>query len=108
MGQTQRRRKNLSKNKQIGKARRTRNYTKDLDQIVEDLQPEKIITLQNQKPDEDLPGLGQNYCVFCARYFITKKALDSHILTKEHKKRVKRTDEKPYTIADSLKYAGLN
>ena len=108
MGQAQRRRKNLSKNKQYGKIRRTRNKTKDLDQIIEDLQPQNLVKLQNQQPDEDLPGLGQHYCAFCSRYFITSNALESHYLTKEHKKRVKKTKEEPYTIKDSLKYAGLN
>jgi bud site selection protein 20 len=108
MGQAQRRRKNLSKNKQLGKARRTRNKTKDLDQIIEDLEPQNLVKLQHQQPDEDLPGLGQFYCVFCSRYFITQSALDSHYKTKEHKKRLKKTKEEPYTINDSLKYAGLN
>ena len=49
MGTVQRRRANTSKNKQYGRSRRTRHYTKDLDQIVlEDMQPEKTDKLLNQ------------------------------------------------------------
>ena len=39
MGHCQRRKANTAKHKQYGKNRRTRNKTKDLDQIVEDLPP---------------------------------------------------------------------
>ncbi len=108
MGKAQRRRNNTSKNKQYQKIRKTKHKTKDIDEIVEDLKPENLIKLQNQKPDEDLPGLGQFYCIFCARYFIDKSALQAHLVTKEHKKRVKRTKEEPYSIKDSLKYGGIN
>ena len=109
MGKAQRRRGNTSKNKQYQKIRKTKHKTRDIDEILEDLKPDNLIKLQtNKKLDEDLPGLGQHYCVFCARYFIDKNALTAHILTKEHKKRVKRTKEEPYTIKDSLKYGGLN
>ena len=106
MGQTQRRRKNLSKNKQYQKIRKTKHKTKDIDEILEDLKPENIIKLQNQKIDEDLPGLGQFYCVFCSRYFIDKHTMEAHFKSKEHKKRIKRTKEEPYTIEDSKKYGG--
>jgi len=106
MGKAQRRRGNTSKNKQYQKIRRTRNKTKDLDQIIEDLKPENLIKLQNQPIDEDLPGLGQNYDVFCARYFTDKNSLEAHYKTKEHKKRLKRTKEEPYTIEDSKRYGG--
>lgn len=106
MGQTQRRKKNLAKKKQYQKIRRTRNKTKDLDQIIEDLKPENLIKLQDQPLDEDLPGLGQYYCVFCSRYFINKASLDTHYKSKEHKKRVKTTKEDPYTIEDSLRFGG--
>ena len=107
MGQTMRRRKNLSKNKQYQRTRKTKNKTKDLDQIFDDLKPENIIKLQTQQPiDEDLPGLGQFYCVFCSRYFIGQSSLDTHYKTKEHKKRLKRTKEEPYTIEDSKRFAG--
>jgi hypothetical protein len=39
------------------------------------------------KLDEDKPGLGQYYCISCARYFISTNALQDHFQTKRHKKR---------------------
>ncbi|MCQ2817654.1 MAG: hypothetical protein MJ252_10350 [archaeon] len=106
MGHAQRRKGNTAKHKQYGKIRRTRNKTKDLDQIVDDLKPDNLIKFQNLEVDEDLPGLGQFYCVFCSKYFLNQKVLDDHNKTKEHKKRVKVTKEKPYTIEDSKLFAG--
>ena len=98
MGKYQRKKGSTAKHKQYGKNRRTRNETKDLDQIVEDLQPEKFLRIQNPEIDENLPGLGQFYCVFCARYFVNQKTLDKHYKAKEHKKRVKVVQkEKAYT-----------
>ena len=106
MGHAQRRKGNTAKHKQIGKSRKTKRYQRDIDQIVNDIQPQNIIKFNNLEIDEDLPGLGQFYCVFCAKYFINKNVLENHYKTKEHKKRVKRTKEEPYTIEDSKKFAG--
>lgn len=54
-----RRKSNTSKNKQYGKARRTRHYKRDIDQIVfTDMIPEISEKLLNQPMQEDLPGLG--------------------------------------------------
>lgn len=65
----------MGKNKHIYRERRTRNYKRDLDQIVfEDMLPENTDKLLHQPISEDLPGLGQHYCITCARYFITAKA----------------------------------
>jgi len=94
------------KNKQYKRIRKTKHKTKDIDEILEDLKPENIIKLKNQELDENLPGLGQHYCVFCSRYFIDKASQEFHLKTKEHKKRLKRTKEDVYTIADSRKYGG--
>ena len=43
MGHAQRRRGNTAKHKQIGKSRKTKRYQRDIDQIVNDLQPQNII-----------------------------------------------------------------
>ena len=106
MGHAQRRKGNTAKHKQIGKSRKTKRYQRDIDQIVNDLQPQNIIKFDKLEIDEDLPGLGQFYCIFCAKYFISKAVLENHYKTKEHKKRVKRTKEDVYTIEDSKKFAG--
>lgn len=61
-----------AKNKALYKAKRTRNYKRDMDQIVyEDLLPEATKQLINQPVQEEVTGLAQHYCVTCARYFIT-------------------------------------
>lgn len=100
---------NFAKAKAIKKARRTRRYKRDLDQIVfEDLIPENTAKLLNQDFTEDLPGLGQHYCVPCARYMISEKAMQEHLRTKEHKKRFRVVkNEKPYTQEEADRAAGL-
>ena len=55
-----------------------------------------------------MPGLGQHYCVPCARYFVSDKAIDAHYKTKEHKKRFKICNtEEPYSIEEAERAAGL-
>lgn len=50
----------------ISRKFRTRAYTKDLDQIHEDLKEGNIEKMKNQPIDADKTGLGQHYCVPCA------------------------------------------
>ena len=72
------------------------------------MQPEETEKLKNQEIDEFLPGLGQHYCVTCARYFIADKVMDEHLKTKQHKKRFKEcTTTKPYTIEEAERAGGL-
>ena len=110
MAGPQRRKANLAKNKQNNKACKTKRYIRDIDQIVEDLQPQNLLKIyqKHQKPQEELPGLGQYYCVFCARYFVEGNSLESHNKTKDHRKRVKESLIAPYTIKDSRAYGGLS
>ncbi|KAI5665260.1 hypothetical protein M9H77_24583 [Catharanthus roseus] len=37
--------------------------------------------------DEDLPGMGQYYCLHCDRYFANVAVRDEHFKTKKHRKR---------------------
>ena len=53
-------------NKSIKKRYRTKRRTKDLDQIMEDMEPAKAQKLAEQPRDQDLPGEGQHYCLHCA------------------------------------------
>jgi bud site selection protein 20 len=105
----QRRKGDPAKNKHLYRAKRTRNYTRDADQIVfEDLIPEITDKLLNQPMQEDMPGLAQHYCVTCARYFIDEHAQAVHNKTKEHKKRFKIIkNEEPYTIEEAERAGGL-
>lgn len=86
---------------------RTKRRKRDIDQIIlQDLVPERKEQLENQVLDLDLPGGGQFYCVHCARHFIDKHSLDEHFRGKLHKRRVKDTEQIPYTIEESVKAAG--
>lgn len=74
---------------------------KDLDQIHEDLKPEKAAKLLQQEIDYDLPGNGQFYCIECERHFVDEKTRQLHRKTKLHKNRVKTLKEVPYTQAEA-------
>ena len=105
MGQVQRRKQNVAKNKMYQKKRRTRNFSKDIDQIYEDVNDAKRTKmLTNQTPSEDLPGMGQYYCLTCAKYFTNEPSLQDHLKTKVHKRNIKKLQEKPYTQKDSDEY----
>jgi len=105
MGRVQRRKGNVAKNKHLHKKKRTRNFSRDVDQIYEDVNvPGKKEQLLNQPINEDLPGLAQYYCLSCARYFVNEKALQNHLTTKVHKKNLKKLQEKPYSIKESEEY----
>ena len=93
----------------VKRAARTRaRPARDLDQIqLIDLEPEKRASLEAQPLDHELPGLGQHYCVECARYMETDAALQTHWKSKVHKRRCKQLREPAYTIEESELAAGL-
>ena len=70
-------RKKGHKHKQIKKANlKTKRYRRDVDQVaLEDMEPENAEKLLNQDLDEYKPGLGQHYCLHCAKYFISEQAI---------------------------------
>ncbi|KAK4799364.1 hypothetical protein SAY86_024729 [Trapa natans] len=58
--------------------------------------------------DEDLPGMGQYYCLHCDRYFSNVAVRDEHFKTKRHKKRVKQMmGPTPHTQVDADLAAGM-
>ncbi|KAK7284965.1 hypothetical protein RJT34_19719 [Clitoria ternatea] len=58
--------------------------------------------------DEDLPGMGQYYCLHCDRYFSNVGVRDEHFKTKKHKKRVKQMmGPAPHTQLDAELAAGM-
>ncbi|XP_061964370.1 uncharacterized protein LOC133688775 [Populus nigra] len=58
--------------------------------------------------DEDLPGMGQYYCLHCDRYFANVTVRDEHFKTKRHKKRVKQMmGPAPHTQLDAEWAAGM-
>lgn len=73
---------------------------RDYDQIRQDLTSRKHLQdFKDTKDAEDLPGLGQHYCVECAKWFETEHNLVAHRKGKNHKRRY---DKHPCILADSL------
>ncbi|SGZ51155.1 CIC11C00000001394 [Sungouiella intermedia] len=88
---------------------KTKRRTRDLDLVYNDLATkESVRALKNQALDETKPGLGQYYCVECAKYFENQISLDRHTKGKVHKRRVKDLRQRPYTPLESEACAGYN
>lgn len=88
---------------------KTKRRTRDLDLILNDLSsPDSIQKLKQQAEDENLPGLGQYYCIHCAKYFLDNNALKGHLRGKIHKRRVKELAVNPYTSLESEAATGTN
>ena len=68
--------------------KKCRRRARDLDQIHADIHEDKHLDhYKNTKAAEDLPGLGQHYCVQCAKWFESERNLDAHAKGKPHKRR---------------------
>ncbi|ODV77414.1 bud site selection protein 20 [Suhomyces tanzawaensis NRRL Y-17324] len=88
---------------------KTKRRTRDLDLIYDDMSSkESIMKLKNQPLDETKPGLGQYYCIECAKYYENQPSLDRHLKAKPHRRRVKELSKKPYTPLESEAAAGVN
>jgi hypothetical protein len=62
---------------------------RDLDQAKADLiSPRHLEIYKSTKAVEDLPALGQWYCVECSRWFETESTLLVHQRGKPHKRRL--------------------
>uniref|UniRef100_T1L2D0 Zinc finger protein 593 homolog n=1 Tax=Tetranychus urticae TaxID=32264 RepID=T1L2D0_TETUR len=59
------------------------------------------------EPDDDFPGQGLFPCQACSRHFIDEQALDKHIRSKAHKKRLRELKEPAYTHAEAEAAGGL-
>jgi len=81
--------------------------TKDLDQIDHDLSEGVVGNLLEQNIDYDKAGLGQFYCVHCAKDFIDTHAFKDHIKSKVHKRRLHALKTEPYTIEEANRAAGM-
>lgn len=53
------------------------------------------------------PGGGEFPCVHCSRHFISRPALEVHLKTKVHKRRLKELKDKPYSQEEADAAAGL-
>ena len=66
-------------------------WNRELDQIHADLRSSKHLQQHKSlKPVEDLPGLGQWYCIECAKWFEGEHNLVQHRRGKNHKRRLVR------------------
>ena len=66
MGQPSARKRHHKGDKPMKEKYRTKRKTKCIDEIHDDLKPEKRAKLLNQEVDLDKPGQAQHYCVTCA------------------------------------------
>ncbi|XP_010553354.1 PREDICTED: zinc finger protein 593 [Tarenaya hassleriana] len=97
------------------KKRRLSHKTARRDKFL--VKGDDLVYAELQKPDmekklspldEDLPGMGQHYCLHCDRYFSNVSVRDEHFKTKKHKKRVKLlSGPAPHTQLDAELAAGM-
>lgn len=67
---------------------KTRRRVRDLDQIHADLRdPKHLSQHKDTKAAEDLPALGDFYCVSCAKWFESEYNLIAHQKAKPHRRR---------------------
>jgi len=68
--------------------KKTRRYTRDLDQIHDDLKSPRHLELYHEtKEPTDLPALGEHYCIPCAKWFESEYNFTAHKKAKPHKRR---------------------
>ena len=96
-----RRRNNTAKDKIYHKIMKAKRFVKHNDQRFEDLKPENMEKMLHQPMDENLPGLGQFYCIECAKYFVSTIAMNCHQKTRQHKKQVKDLKTQPYNLKEA-------
>lgn len=66
---------------------KTRRRLRDIDQICEDIKsPKHLADHKSTKDAEDLPGLGEFYCVQCAKWFESEHAITTHRKGSTHKR----------------------
>lgn len=95
----------------MGSIRRikTKRLTRGLDQVKADLANPKHLSLyKSTKAAEDLPGLGEFYCIECAKWFEGEHNLTSHRRGKNHKRRVKELKAEAHTQKVAEAAVGLS
>ena len=79
------------------------------DICADQLKPHNLsrVVAEKKQLDPDKLGLGQYYCVACAKYFISDKAMAEHCGTVKHKRRLKTlTTEEAYSHSEANAAAG--
>lgn len=94
----------------MGSIRRikTKRLTRGLDQVKADLASKRHLEQYTEtKAAEDLPGLGEFYCIECAKWFEGKYNLSAHRKGKNHKRRVKELKAEVHSQELADKVVGL-
>ncbi|GBF99890.1 hypothetical protein Rsub_12686 [Raphidocelis subcapitata] len=90
-----------------------------IDQVWEDVRkPPQLVHSNKAGPqgttsvaehDEEVPGLGQHYCIPCSRYFSNAGALATHEKTKPHRRRAKLllASDRPHNQVDAEVASGM-
>ncbi|GAB4856646.1 hypothetical protein Ancab_014558 [Ancistrocladus abbreviatus] len=87
--------------------RRSKFLQKGDDAVYDELQKQEG-ERRPMPPDDDLPGMGQYYCLHCDRYFSSLEVRDEHFKSKRHKKRLKQmAGPAPHTQLDAELAAGM-
>lgn len=92
--------------RKMGSIRRTKTkrMTRGLDQVKADLADPRHLKLhKSTKAAEDLPGLGEFYCIECAKWFEGEHNMAAHRRGKNHKRRLKELKAEAHTqvVADA-------
>ncbi|KAF2459476.1 hypothetical protein BDY21DRAFT_317486 [Lineolata rhizophorae] len=89
--------------------KKTRRYARDVDQIYADLHDKKHLQQYKQtKAAEDLPALGEHYCIECAKWFESEANFDAHKRGKGHKRKLRQLGEEPFTQKEAEAAVGLD
>lgn len=76
---------------------------RDLDQIKADIASSKhLARYKSSKAVEDLPGLGEWYCIECSKWFEGGHNLVAHRKGKNHKRRLVHKDNLFVRVADTF------
>ncbi|KAK3346288.1 hypothetical protein B0T25DRAFT_583505 [Lasiosphaeria hispida] len=86
---------------------KTRRHLRDIDQIKADLtSPRHLELFKLTKAPEDLPGLGQHYCIECSKWFATEPDLTVHQKGKPHRRSNRQIVSVAQSLASALRRRG--
>ncbi|KAJ5156289.1 Zinc finger protein bud20 [Penicillium capsulatum] len=77
---------------------KTKRRTRDYDQVRADIDSPRHLALYKETKDaEDLPGLGQHFCLECSKWFESEYNLKAHTKGKNHRRRLRLLREEPHS-----------
>ncbi|KAJ5935005.1 Zinc finger protein bud20 [Penicillium verhagenii] len=96
----------------MGALRKVKNKrrTRDYDQVIADTKSPRHLEIYKESKDvEDLPGLGQHFCIECSKWFESEYNMKAHTKGKNHKRRLRILKEEPHSqkIAEAVVGLGV-